>query len=166
MYRKQIVKQKIKIQEEKIMTLVRTNNRPEYGMNNYFSSMLNRMMNEEGNDLSADRPFRPAVNIIEREDDFMMEVIAPGMRKDDFRIKFEDESLEISAEVENKENEENVNYTRCEYTKGSFSRSFRISNDVIDSDKISASYENGILLLTLPKREEAKPKPAKEIAIK
>ncbi|MEA1874800.1 MAG: Hsp20/alpha crystallin family protein [Bacteroidota bacterium] len=148
------------------MTLVKTNNRPDYGMNNYFSSMLNRMMNEDGNDLSAQKTFRPAVNIMEHENDFVMELIAPGMNKNDFRINFEDESLKISAEVKNKETEDNANYTHCEFTKGSFSRSFRISSEIIDSDKIAASYENGILLLTLPKHEEAKPKPAKEIAIK
>jgi HSP20 family protein len=148
------------------MTLVRTNNRPEYGLNNYFSSMLNRMLNEEENDLSAKSSFKPAVNILERENDFQMELIAPGMNKEDFRIKFEDERLEISAEFEEQAKEDNANYTRREFVKGSFSRGFRISNEVIDSDKITASYENGILLLTLPKREEAKPKPAKEIAIK
>lgn len=149
------------------MTLVRTNNNStEYGLNNYFSSMLNRLINEDVNDVSQNKAYKPAVNILERENDFQMELIAPGMKKEDFRIKFEDERLEISAEVEEKQTEENENYTRCEFSKGSFSRGFRISNDVIDSDKITASYENGILLLTLPKREEAKPKPAKEIAIK
>ncbi len=149
------------------MTLVRTNNNtPEQGLNNYFSSMLNRLINEDINDLSPSKAYRPAVNILERENDFLMELIAPGMTKEDFRIKFEDNRLEVSAEVEEKQSEDKSNYTRCEFTKASFSRSFRISNEVIESDKISAAYENGILTLKLPKREEAKPKPAKEIAIK
>ncbi|MDA3909820.1 MAG: Hsp20/alpha crystallin family protein [Bacteroidales bacterium] len=149
------------------MTLVRTNNNTaENGLNNYFSSMLNRMINEDVNDLSPNKKFRPAVNILERENEFLMELVAPGMKKEDFRIKFEDDRLEVSAEVEEEQTDDQANYTRCEFSKGAFSRSFRISSEVIDSDKISATYENGILMLTLPKREEAKPKPAKEIAIK
>lgn len=147
------------------MTLVKTNN-PEYGLNNYFSSMLDRLINEDVNDLSSKHSFKPSVNIIEGENEYTMELVAPGMKKEDFRINFEDNSLKISAEIEENQTEEKGNYTRREFTKKSFSRNFRISNEVIDSDKISASYEDGILVIALPKREEAKPKPAKEIAVK
>jgi HSP20 family protein len=149
------------------MTLVKTNNRmPSYGWNNDFNSLLNRFFNDDLNDLNSGYDFKPAVNIQEKENEFIMDFSVPGMKKEDFRIKFEDERLIVSAELNEENNKEEENYTRQEFIRRSFCRTFRVSEDIIDSDKIKASYQDGILSLSLPKREEAKPKPAKEIAIK
>lgn len=106
----------------------------------------------------------PAVNILENENEFVIQVAAPGMKKEDFKVKFDNGTLTISSEVEHKE-EEKQQVLRREFNYRSFQRTFNVSEKVIDSSKIGAKYENGILYVTLPKREEVKPKPAKEIEI-
>ena len=90
---------------------------------------------------------------------------APGFSKDEFRIELNNDLLTISSEkkVEN-ETKEGENFTRREFSYQSFSRSFTLPNTV-NSDKIGAKYENGILKVLIPKKEEAKPKPAKQIKI-
>lgn len=104
----------------------------------------------------------PAVNIKETVDDFTIEVAAPGMKKDDFEINYDNGRLTISSE---RTEEETDNYNRREFSYQSFHRSFEIEDNVINNDKIKAKYNDGILYITLPKREEIKPKPARQIAI-
>jgi HSP20 family protein len=107
----------------------------------------------------------PAVNIKENTDGFMVEMAAPGMTKDDFKIELNNDLLTISSEKKNEhETKEGETYTRREYSYQSFSRSFTLPKSV-DAEKISAKYENGILSIEIPKKEEAKPKPAKQISI-
>jgi HSP20 family protein len=106
----------------------------------------------------------PAVNIIEKEEDFQIDVAAPGLSKNDFKINLENNVLTISSEKESKKEESEKNYSRKEFSYSSFSRSFTLSEHV-DADKISASYQDGILHINLPKKEEAKAKPIREIAI-
>jgi HSP20 family protein len=106
----------------------------------------------------------PAVNIIEGKDDFSIEVAAPGLEKDDFRIDLENNILTISCEKEEKREENDVQYMRKEFNYSSFNRTFSLP-DSVDSDKIKASHKNGILNITIPKKEEAKQKPAKQIKI-
>jgi HSP20 family protein len=107
----------------------------------------------------------PAVNIKENTDGFMVEMAAPGMAKDDFKIELNNDLLTISSEKKNEhETKEGETYTRREYSYQSFSRSFTLPKSV-DAEKISAKYENGILSIEIPKKEEAKPKPAKQISI-
>ena len=108
----------------------------------------------------------PAVNIAENEKNYSVEVVAPGFRKEDFKLKVEDDILTISAESksEKKENGKDKEYTRREYSYNSFTRSFRLPDNVKD-DSISASYQDGILLLELPK-SKMQVKATKEIAIK
>jgi HSP20 family protein len=152
--------------EDKIMTLVRTNHGvPTYHWNNELSNLMNRFFNDEMMNEACYSGSKPAVNIRELENSFEMELVVPGMKKEDFIIKFENERLEISAEHVAGNGEENDKYTRREFVKKSFKRSFRVAEKIIDGDGISARYEDGILNVTLPKREEAKPKPAKEIKI-
>lgn len=108
----------------------------------------------------------PAVNIKEDSDHFMIEVAVPGMKKDDFKVDFDNGRLTISSERKNENVEkEGEKVTRREFSYQSFQRSFTIPENMVDAEKISAKYENGILHLKLPKREEIKPKPAKQIAI-
>lgn len=107
----------------------------------------------------------PAVNIAESEKNYSVEVVAPGFKKEDFKLKVEDDILTISAEskMEKKEEGKEKEYTRREYSYSSFTRSFRLPDDVKD-DSIAASYHDGILQLELPK-SKVQVKATKEIAI-
>ena len=108
----------------------------------------------------------PSVNIKENADAFMVEVAAPGFEKGDFKIELNLNTLSISSEkkVENETKEGEV-FTKREFSYQSFSRSFTLPQ-IADGDRIEANYQNGILTVLIPKREEAKPKPARMIEIK
>ena len=92
----------------------------------------------------------PAVNISETEKDFVVEMAVPGFKKEDFKVKVENEVLIIEAEKKEEKVEEEKNYTRKEYSHESFCRSFRLPENVKE-DMIMAGYEDGMLKLTLPK---------------
>tara|TARA_R100000935_G_C2758128_1_gene132490 strand:+ start:32 stop:475 length:444 start_codon:yes stop_codon:yes gene_type:complete len=99
----------------------------------------------------------PAVNIQETDDNFKVEVAAPGKTRDDFNIELDNDILTISSE-EKKEmetTEKNGRYTRKEFSYSNFKRAFSLP-ETVHNEKISASYENGVLLINLPKKEEAK----------
>lgn len=106
----------------------------------------------------------PAVNIKEDSDNFFLEIAVPGMKKEDFNIDVDNKILSISSEESNDSQETKENYTRREFGYSSFKRTFTLP-DSVDSDNIKATYTNGILSIYLPKREEAKEKPAKRIKI-
>jgi HSP20 family protein len=108
----------------------------------------------------------PAVNIRENGDEFLIEVAAPGMTKDHFKVNFDNGRLTISSEQkEEKAGKKDEKYTRREFRYMSFQRTFTIPDTLVDGDKIKAGYSDGILHISLPKREELKPKPAREIKI-
>ncbi|MCL4165414.1 UNVERIFIED_CONTAM: hypothetical protein GTU68_058213 [Idotea baltica] len=94
-----------------------------------------------------------------------MEVAAPGLSKKDFKVELDKDVLTISAEVEKKSEGIEENYTRKEFSKYSFKRSFTLPEQKVDGEKIIANYKDGVLYVSLPKREEAKPKPARSIEI-
>ncbi|QED37456.1 Hsp20/alpha crystallin family protein [Antarcticibacterium arcticum] len=99
----------------------------------------------------------PAVNIQETDDNFMVEVAAPGKTRDDFNIELDNDILTISSE-EKKEMEtsdKSGRYTRKEFSYSNFKRAFSLP-ETVNNEMISASYENGVLLINLPKKEEAK----------
>lgn len=99
---------------------------------------------------------RPAVNIVETETNFRIELAAPGLNKEDFNIKVEKDTLSISAKKESTTVEgEKVKVREFAYT--SFQRNFTLPKTV-DTEAIEARYDNGVLVLTLPKKEEALPK--------
>ncbi|WP_040249117.1 Hsp20/alpha crystallin family protein [Psychroserpens mesophilus] len=106
----------------------------------------------------------PAVNIKENADEYILELAIPGMKKSDFNIDLDNKVLSISSEVETENEENNDNYTRREFGYSSFKRTFTLP-DTIESDHVKANYEDGILCITLPKREEAKQKPPKRIEV-
>ena len=109
----------------------------------------------------------PSVNIVETGSDFKVEMAVPGMKKEDFKVELDNNTLSIQAETSSnsEENfEESANYTRKEFSYQSFKRSFYLPNTV-QNDKIEAKYQDGILRLIIPKREEAKHKPARTIQI-
>ena len=109
----------------------------------------------------------PAVNITENVNDYNISVAAPGLKKNDFHINVDGNMLTIIAEKEEtKEEKEEENYTRKEYNYSSFSRSFTLPQEV-NREKIEASYEDGVLKLVLPKKEEVKKAVAsKQIVVK
>jgi HSP20 family protein len=107
----------------------------------------------------------PKVNISEKDDAYTVEMAAPGMKKDDFHIEIDNQVLTISSEEKNERETQEANYTRREFGYSSFKRSFTLPESVDDA-KIEAKYSEGILTLSLPKREEAKKKPARSIKIK
>lgn len=109
----------------------------------------------------------PSTNVRENENSFIVELAAPGMRKDDFQIVIDNNVLKIKSESKT-ENEasEKENYTRREFSYQSFERSFTLNSKVVEDTKINATYEDGILRLIIPKKEEAKVKPARQILIK
>lgn len=107
----------------------------------------------------------PSVNIMDTENSFEIEVAAPGMTKKDFKIELNNNVLTISTENENSKEDKNENYTRKEFSYHSFLRSFSLPENKVDGSKISAKYKNGILLVNLPKMEEAKLKPVRMIEI-
>jgi HSP20 family protein len=98
------------------------------------------------------------VNLRETDTSYEMELVAPGLRKNDFQLNISGDMLTVSFEEknENKETNKEEGWVRQEYRKRSFSRSFQL-NDAIDTNGINARYENGILYVTLPKNEKAKP---------
>lgn len=135
-----------------------------------FPSMFNRFFENDLFDWSA-RNFSntnttlPSVNIKEDVNGFEVDMAAPGFEKNDFKIELLNNLLTISSEkkVEN-ETKEDQQFTRQEFSYQSFSRSFTLPNTV-EGEKIMAKYENGILRVVIPKKEEAKPKPVKQIEI-
>jgi len=107
----------------------------------------------------------PAVNVLEDPDNFKIEVAAPGLEKKDFKIDLDNNVLTISSEKEYKhEEEKDGKYMRREFAYASFKRSFTLPESV-DADKIKANYKEGLLYINIPKREEAKQKPPKQISI-
>lgn len=105
----------------------------------------------------------PAVNVKEKDDSFEIELTAPGLKKEDFNINIENRMLTISSETKKEEEEKNEKFTRKEFNYSAFSRSFSLPDNVTEDD-LSARYENGLLKITLAKKQLEAPK-KKEIAI-
>lgn len=106
----------------------------------------------------------PSANIIENTKDFKIELAAPGLEKKDFKIEVDNDYLTISAEKEEEKKEEKEDYRRREFSYHSFSRSFLLPDNTL-SDKIDAKYEDGILKLSIPKKEVTVSKTKKEITV-
>ncbi|HXD76653.1 MAG TPA: Hsp20 family protein [Puia sp.] len=138
----------------------RTDSRPAaFGsvVDELFQTNLNRFFDDRiwgFNGLPADS--RVPVNIRETDSAYELELMAPGLRKEDFQLSYADDTLTVSFEhKEEKAPAQDKRWVRREFRTGSFSRSFSVDRTV-DVDKAQARYENGILLLTLPKKDEAK----------
>jgi len=107
----------------------------------------------------------PAVNVKETDEDYQIEVAAPGLDKKDFKVDLDNNVLTISSEKEHKdEQKEEGKYMRREFSYSSFNRSFSLP-DAVDAENIKAKHRDGILLVVIPKREEARRKAPKQIAI-
>lgn len=144
------------------MTLVKFNNKPANGFSlldnffNDFPTLFRDDFSSEGKD------FIP-VNVKENKDAYLLDVVAPGFDKSDFKVNLDKNILTISADKKTEEKKEDEKQVRREYSYRSFKRSFTV-DEKIDAGKIEAKYVNGVLTLNLPRKEEVKAS-AKEIAI-
>ena len=107
----------------------------------------------------------PAVNIVEDDKEYRIEVAVPGVSRKDFNIELNDDLLTISSEQKSDKKDENRRYMRKEFSYSTFKRSFQIP-ETIDQDNIKASHDAGILNIQLPKKEEVVQKAPKQIEIK
>jgi HSP20 family protein len=123
-------------------------------------SITSMFENLWGNDLFDQELMKkaklPAVNVRENDKDYEIQVAAPGMKKEDFRISVENRILTISAEEKEEKEVKEDKYTRREFVASSFTRSFSLPENV-DENKIEAHYEDGILRVTVPKVQAKTP---------
>ncbi len=124
---------------------------------------MNRLFNDffsgregDGDELMAGA-WSPAVDVVEHDDSFVIEAELPGMNKDDIKISVTNDVLTIRGEKKIEKEDKKKNYHRMERSYGSFSRTFALPGNV-KADKVDAEFKNGILTVTVPKSEEAKPK--------
>lgn len=155
-------RKKCKLKEDKKMTLIKwkpTTYTPVFSdfWNNFYKD-FSQVAGSEGS-FSA-----PAVNISENAQGYELEIAAPGLTREDFNLSLEKNLLTISANKEDKEEDNTAKVVRREFSYYSFKRSFELP-DLTDGDRISASYENGVLKVSIPKKEEAKDKEPRKIEI-
>lgn len=153
------------------MSLVKFNNRPFgnliaqdfFDMDNFFDNprwAKNMMTNNFWNDKRSE----PALNIKETDNDFEIELAAPGFSKKDFDVTIENNCLKIKAEKSTSEEKTEDNYTRREFSYNAFERSLQLPESV-EQEAIKAKYNDGILSFHLVKKEEAKKLPSKKVQI-
>ena len=149
------------------MTLVKRNGSLLNQLPSVFDDFFNQhLFNWNNSNFSDTNTTIPAVNIKETAENYEVEVAAPGMTKNDFKVELDGNMLTISSErINQKEESDNERYTRKEFSYQSFQRNFTLQKNVVDTDKIQAKYENGLLRLLIPKKEEAKQKPPRLIQI-
>jgi HSP20 family protein len=147
------------------MTLIKWNRNPVDVMPG-FSNLVDNFFSKDFVDFMQNetRGFVPAVNIKEEDNEFMIEVAAPGMQKQNFEISMDDKVLTISGNKEDTKEEKDDKYSRKEFSYTSFQRSFQLP-DLVDGEKIEAHYQDGVLKINVPKRENAKMKATKRISI-
>jgi len=140
------------------MSLVKRNNL-------VFPALMNEFFKPDWfGGLESASNYLPAVNIKENETDFELELSVPGRKKEDFNIEIDKDVLTISSEITTDEERKEENYTRREFTFNSFKRSFTLP-ETVDTEKIAANYEKGILRFVIPKKEESLPKPKRLIEL-
>jgi len=144
------------------MSLIRRN----HWLPAVFDELLNTDWMDSNSPLRNFGKSTPAVNVKENDNEFILEVAAPGMKKEDFKLELDNNVLSISSEKkEEKETEDKEEkFTLREFSYSSFKRSFTLP-ETVDHSKISADYKDGVLKIELPKREEAKVQPKRTIEI-
>lgn len=145
------------------MTLVRTSHPFAKNLDGFVNDIFNDWAPALGKTVREDVFGFPPVNITEKADAYQLEVAAPGFEKENFAVKLDGNLLTIAADKKEATKDETAKTIRKEFSHKTFKRSFSL-DEKIEAANISAKYENGILLVTLPKKEEVKAI-AKEIAI-
>lgn len=143
------------------MLTVRRNLRPT--ISRFFDDDWNSLFDWSNRNLANNS--LPAVNIKETANEFIVEMAAPGMTKEDFQVELNENVLTIKCEVQQENNTENDNFLRQEFNYQAFQRTFNLNKHLVDDGQIQAKYDNGILSLILPKKEEAKEKASRIIEI-
>jgi HSP20 family protein len=138
------------------MTFVKVNNPIAKNFDGLMNELFNEFPANLGKAMRQEVFSYPPVNIFDKAEGYHLEVAAPGFEKTDFTIKLEDKLLTISAEQKVRKADETEKVIRSEFTGKGFKRSFTL-DDKVDAAGISAKYENGILLIHLPKKAEVKP---------
>ncbi|MBT8233437.1 MAG: Hsp20/alpha crystallin family protein [Saprospiraceae bacterium] len=131
----------------------------------FFDDDWNNLFDWTNGNFSSNQSTLPSVNILENADNFIVEVAAPGMKKEDFHVELHNNVLTIKSEMKDEKKVDDKSYARREFNYQFFQRSFNINDNVVDDSKIEAKYQDGILRLTIAKKEEAKEKPARQIKI-
>ena len=143
------------------MSLVRWSDRGElspWAPLRDLEGQFNRLFGELARDYDLfDRGWAPAVDLKENEQEYTLEADLPGMKKDEIEITVMDNAITLKGERKHETETKEKDYHRVERRYGSFERTFEIPGG-FDADKIAARFDNGVLKVTLPKREEAKPK--------
>lgn len=121
-----------------------------------FEDVMNRMLNEP----TGVRPWTPPVDIVENENELILTADIPGVKMEDIDIKLEDGTLSISGSRKFESEQKEGGYHRIERAYGQFQRAFSLP-DSVDAGKVTAAYDNGVLRVTLPKKEIAKPRSIK-----
>ena len=148
------------------MTLIKFKNEPASRMMDR-SPMFSDLFNDFFDGVISNnitKSFSPSVNVKESDHKFKLELAAPGLSKEDFKINIENDMLNISAEKKEEQATQSEKYTRKEFSYASFKRTFTLP-ETADSEKIAAQYDNGVMTLVIPKKDEARPKPLREIKI-
>jgi HSP20 family protein len=121
-----------------------------------FEDAFSRMLSEP----QTNRPWAPAVDIYETENELYLKADLPGVDQQDIDVRVENQTLTVTGQRSFDKTENNQGYHRIERNYGSFSRSFAVPN-TFDTEKIAAHYQNGVLTVSLPKKEAAKPRQVK-----
>ncbi len=145
------------------MTLVKLTDR-FFPTQSIFDTFFNReLMDCNYNERKESTP--PAVNILSNKDDYSIEVAAPGLKKEDFKIDLTENNLTISSERKDSKEDKNKGYSRREFHYSKFSRSFTLPENDIKRDEISAKYTDGILTVVIPKNMDEKRNEKIDIAV-
>jgi HSP20 family protein len=163
--------QDIKKKEEKMKSLVKWNSNGENLMFPEFPSLFDDFLMRDLFSFPSSVGFNngsvPAVNVKETDSAYELEMAAPGMEKEDFKVELKHDALIISAHRENntETTSEDGRYSRREFSYRSFRRSFNLPEDQVKADEIGANYKHGILHITVPKKEIARTRNVKQIAV-
>lgn len=147
------------------MNLVRFNN-PRYNANRVLVDELfnNFFRNDYHEDYLKSCGSKPATNVFETAKEYKLELLLPGFAKDDLELKVQNNLLTIKVEKEKEENKEEFKYSHREFGAVNFEKQYRLPKTV-DAEKISAKFDNGVLRVELPKKEEALEKAPFEIKV-
>ncbi|MDO9548756.1 MAG: Hsp20/alpha crystallin family protein [Candidatus Marinimicrobia bacterium] len=144
------------------MTLVRWTPRSPLSFRNEFDRLFDSFFNTGDEEETSLTAFSPAVDITEKEKEYLISAELPGIKKEDIKMNISDNMLTISGEKNQEKKTENENYHRTECVYGSFQRSFRLP-EISDQENITAEFKDGVLIVTIPKLKESI---SKNIAIK
>ena len=140
--------------------LTRTRNRNLSGLQNEIDRVFDRFFPSREQDQESTSPqavWRPRMDLIETDEDYRLHLDMPGMSKDELKISYQDNELVVSGERKSNRTDENEEFVRVERSFGQFRRSFTLPRTV-DAENISATYDNGVLTVTVPKTETVKPR--------